>query len=146
MTTNDNIHCVPCTGLQRDHLIPVDELKQRILEQNPLWTLYENKNSINEQGTKMYYSINRKFTTKNFQAAIDCITAIGTLAEELNHHPDLHITNYREVHIELYTHKLSGVTENDIVLAHRIDTKVQIDYSPRWLQQHPEALRFSKKT
>lgn len=137
--------CVPCSGLNHNDLIPIEQLQQRISESIPLWTLNECENpstdSMNtgEMGlTKNYYSINRKFTAKNFQSAMNCLNDIGRLAEEQNHHPDLHLINYRDVHIELYTHKLNGVTENDILLARAIDTKVSIEYSPKWLKSHPE--------
>ena len=138
--------CVPCSGLNRDDLIPVEQLQQRLTELIPLWTLYEtgnrNTGTMNNNGdtglTKNYYSINRKFTAKNFQSAMNCLNEIGRLAEEQNHHPDLHLVNYRDIHIELCTHKLNGVTENDVILAHAIDTKVSIEYSPKWLKNHPE--------
>ena len=139
--------CVPCSGLNQNDLIPIEQLQRRVLEIIPIWTIHES-NSSSSNGASInttdadlsihYYSINRKFTAKNFQSAMDCLNEIGRIAEEQNHHPNLHITNYRDVHIELYTHKLNGVTENDIVLAHAIDTKVSIGYSPKWLNDHPE--------
>ena len=137
---------MPCSGLNQKDLIPIEQLRRRVTELIPLWTTRESgerngevtiKNSESVD-MKYYYSINRRFTAKNFQAALDCLNEVGRIAEEQNHHPDLHITNYRDVHIELYTHKLYGVTENDIVLAHAIDTKVSIEYSPKWLKNHPE--------
>jgi 4a-hydroxytetrahydrobiopterin dehydratase len=139
-------NCVPCSGLNPNDLIPIEQLQRRITELLPLWTIHESgeRNSddmINNADANFlinYYSINRKFTAKNFQSAMTCLNEIGRIAEEQNHHPDLHITNYRDVHIELYTHKLNGVTENDIILAHAIDTKVSIEYSPKWLKNHPE--------
>lgn len=138
--------CVPCSGLNQNDLIQIDQLQQRIKELMPLWTLHDNRHrsgadsitNVDDAARKDYYSINRKFTAKNFQSAMDCLNEIGRLAEEQNHHPDLHITNYRDVHIELYTHKLNGVTENDLILAHAIDTKISIKYSPKWLKSHPE--------
>jgi 4a-hydroxytetrahydrobiopterin dehydratase len=127
--------CVPCSGLNSNDLIPIDRLQRRLTEIIPQWNLHESRNT---SGGLDYYSINRKFTAKNFQSAMDCLNEIGRIAEEQNHHPDLHITNYRDVHIELYTHKLNGVTENDIILAHAIDKRVSIEYSPKWLKSHPE--------
>jgi 4a-hydroxytetrahydrobiopterin dehydratase len=43
------------------------------------------------------------------------------LAEAEGHHPDLHLTNYRDVTIELWTHAAGGLTENDFILAAKID-------------------------
>jgi pterin-4a-carbinolamine dehydratase len=151
-----SVNCIPCSGLDDNDLIPIDIVKGRILQTIPIWTLFEsndkNKSIINVPAVSEidnntianYYSIYRKFTTKNFQSAMDCINAIGILAEEQNHHPNLHITNYRDVMIEIYSHKLNGITENDIQLAHLIDTNVAIEYSPKWLKSHPEATCTSK--
>ena len=143
--------CIPCAGLDRNDLIPFYQVQQRIQEVTPLWSVNDFRNGsggiVNSpETTKGYYSLYRKFTTKNFQAAMDCINAVGIIAEEQQHHPDLHVTNYRDVCIEIYTHKLKGITENDIVLAHSIDTRVPIEYSPKWLQNHPQAARTSKAT
>jgi 4a-hydroxytetrahydrobiopterin dehydratase len=95
-----------------------------------------NYNKLNELNASV---LSRSFTTKDFQAALDCINRIGAVAEEMGHHPDIHLTNYRNVEIVLHTHKLKGVTENDIALATALDEKVKIDYSPKWLREHSEA-------
>jgi pterin-4a-carbinolamine dehydratase len=147
-------NCVPCHSLNNNNLIPIENVKGLVLQTIPLWNLSERNhdtnvckllfNEIKNTHNSNYYSIYRKFTTKNFQSALDCINDIGRLAEEQNHHPNLSITNYREVTIEIYTHKLNGITENDIQLAHRIDMNVSIEYSPKWLKLHPEASGTSK--
>lgn len=64
---------------------------------------------------------------------------MGAIAERESHHPDFHLTNYRNVDVQLYTHKLGGVTENDVQLAEILDKEVTIVYSPKWLEAHPEA-------
>ena len=84
-----------------------------------------------------------EFTAKNFQAAMDAIQAMGIIAERENHHPDFHLTNYRDVRIEIFTHKLQGITENDVALAEMFSKEVKISYSPKWLKEHPEALPTS---
>ena len=61
--------------------------------------------------------IKREFTAKNFQTALDFLNGAGAVAEARNHHPDLHLTGYRNVSVVVYTHSLSGLTENDILLA-----------------------------
>ena len=43
------------------------------------------------------------------------------LAEAEGHHPDLHLSGYRNVVLELYTHAVGGLTENDFILAAKID-------------------------
>jgi hypothetical protein len=74
-----------------------------------------------------------------FQAALDSINAMEAIAERESHHPDFYLTNYRDCEIILYTHKLQGITENDLVLAEMLDKEVQVTYSPKWLKQHPVA-------
>ena len=64
---------------------------------------------------------------------------MGAIAERESHHPDFHLTNYRDVEITLWTHKLGGITENDLKLAEMLDNEVKIEYSPKWLKAHPEA-------
>ena len=46
---------------------------------------------------------------------------VGEVAESEDHHPDLHLTGYRNVAIELSTHAVGGLTENDFILAAKID-------------------------
>ena len=41
--------------------------------------------------------ISRTFVARNFQAALDWVVAAGAIAEKQGHHPDLHITQYRQV-------------------------------------------------
>lgn len=121
--------CVPCSGLDESALLSLDQVKTE-LGSMPLWIL-----QINDD----IPCITRSYVAKNFQAALDSINAIGVIAEREGHHPDLHITKYREVEIVLWTHKLGGVTKNDIDLARVFDDEVGIVYSPKWLKEHPEA-------
>lgn len=65
--------------------------------------------------------IRKEWTAKNFMAAIDFFNRIATLAEEDGHHPDLHLEGYRRVAIELWTHAIGGLSENDFILAAKID-------------------------
>ena len=58
---------------------------------------------------------------KNFAAAVEFITDITDIAEAENHHPDLHLTGYRNLAIELWTHAIGGLSENDFILAAKID-------------------------
>lgn len=58
--------------------------------------------------------------TKNFKQALKLANKIGELAEEEGHHPDL-LVRWGELKIELWTHKVNGLTEADFVLAAKID-------------------------
>jgi 4a-hydroxytetrahydrobiopterin dehydratase len=70
-----------------------------------------------EDGTK----IRKKWTAKDFIAAIDFFNRVADLAEDEGHHPDLHLKGYRNVSIELSTHAIGGLSANDFILAAKID-------------------------
>ena len=54
-------------------------------------------------------------------AGIDFFNKVAALAEEEGHHPDLHLEGYRQVKIVLWTHAVGGLTENDFILAAKIN-------------------------
>lgn len=121
--------CIPCSGMDESFLLPAAVIEERL--QDSLWT-YENNR------------LTRSFTARNFQCALDCVNAMGAIAERESHHPDFHLTNYREIQIDVWTHKLGGVTENDLVLVDLLDSEVSIDYSPKWLKANPQAQSTAK--
>ena len=82
-----------------------------LLTQVPTWQLDE-----------VALSIERKWSFKNFVEAIDFINRVGILAEEEQHHPDLHLTSYRKVKVVLTTHAIGGLSENDFIVAAKIDS------------------------
>ncbi len=65
--------------------------------------------------------ITRKWKLKNFVEAMKLANRIGELAEQEQHHPDLHITGYRQLRVDLTTHAIGGLSENDFILAAKID-------------------------
>lgn len=58
---------------------------------------------------------------KDFAAAVDLIDRVAKLADEADHHPDVHLTGYRNLRLELSTHSAGGLTEKDFLLAARIE-------------------------
>jgi 4a-hydroxytetrahydrobiopterin dehydratase len=100
-------HCSPCEGATppltyeeaRDHL---QELKG--------WEL-----------TDGGAGIRREWELTNFAAAMAFLVRVAEIAEREQHHPDLHLTDYRHVAIELSTHAIGGLSENDFIIAARID-------------------------
>ena len=58
---------------------------------------------------------------KNFKAGIDFLRRVADLAEDEGHHPEIHLTGFRHVWIEIWTHAVGGLTENDFILAAKID-------------------------
>jgi 4a-hydroxytetrahydrobiopterin dehydratase len=65
--------------------------------------------------------IRKDWTVKHFMAAMDFFQRVAFVAEEDGHHPDLHVEQYRKVSIELWTHAIGGLSENDFILAAKID-------------------------
>jgi 4a-hydroxytetrahydrobiopterin dehydratase len=67
------------------------------------------------------HRLTKRCVVKTFMDGIDFFQRIAQVAEAEGHHPDLHLEDYRFVQIELYTHVLGGLSENDFVLAAKID-------------------------
>lgn len=65
--------------------------------------------------------IRKDWVVKNFMAGIDFFNRVAQVAEAEGHHPDLHLESYRNVAIEIYTHAIGGLSENDFILAAKID-------------------------
>ncbi|MEQ1825183.1 MAG: 4a-hydroxytetrahydrobiopterin dehydratase [Pirellula sp.] len=68
--------------------------------------------------------IYRSLTFKNFVQTVECLNSIAELAEAEAHHPDLHLTGYRNLKIGLSTHAIGGLSENDFILASKIDALI----------------------
>ena len=65
--------------------------------------------------------IQRHWVVKDFMAAIDFFDRVAHLAEKEGHHPDLHLNGYRHVTIELSTHAIGGLSDNDFIMAAKIN-------------------------
>ena len=65
----------------------------------------------------------RKFKFMNFAGAIKFINSVAEIAESEGHHPDFSV-HYSKVEIEIWTHAINGLSENDFILASKIDESV----------------------
>ena len=65
--------------------------------------------------------IRRSVKVEGFSAAADLVQAVADAANAADHHPDVHITGYRNVAFELTTHVAGAITRRDIELATEID-------------------------
>jgi 4a-hydroxytetrahydrobiopterin dehydratase len=65
--------------------------------------------------------IRKDWTVKHFRAGIEFFRRVAEVAEAEGHHPDLHLEGFRHVWIELWTHAIMGLSENDFILAAKID-------------------------
>lgn len=98
--------CVPCKGgipaLKREEIEPY-------LQQLDHWTLSDNASHIR-----------REFTFADFNTALAFVNHVGHLAEAMGHHPEI-LFGWGHATVEIWTHKIGGLHENDFVLAARID-------------------------
>jgi 4a-hydroxytetrahydrobiopterin dehydratase len=100
-------HCKPCAdGVPRLNAHQVKSLLPAV----PQW-----------HATTAGKAIRREWTVKDFATAVDFFQRVCNVANAQDHHPDLHLTGYRDVAIELSTHDLGGLSENDFILAAKID-------------------------
>ena len=66
------------------------------------------------------HHLTRDFTFKNFRQALDFTNRVGELAEEQGHHPDICL-GWGRVALEIWTHKIDGLTESDFIFAAKVD-------------------------
>ena len=96
--------CVPCEAGAK----PLEEAKvNELLNQIPNWTLKDGH-------------LYKKFKFKNFIEAMKFVNKIAEIAEQEGHHPDFCV-HYNKVEVELCTHAVNGLSENDFILAAKID-------------------------
>lgn len=99
--------CVPCEGgVPKLTKSRIDEL----LTQVRGWRL-------TPEGTR----IRKDWLARDFKSGIEFFNRVSELAESENHHPDVHLEGYRKVWIEIWTHAIGGLSENDFILAAKID-------------------------
>lgn len=101
-----NKKCLPCIGTQAP--LKGKELKALSEELGKSWEVIEE------------HHLGKTFIFKNFKEALAFVNAIGKIAEEEHHHPDIFLA-WGKVKIELWTHAIKGLSENDFVLAAKID-------------------------
>jgi 4a-hydroxytetrahydrobiopterin dehydratase len=64
--------------------------------------------------------IRKFYEMKDFRAALAWINRVGMLAEQEDHHPDLHLTGWNQVELVLWTHSIDGLSLNDVKMAGKI--------------------------
>lgn len=100
-------HCVPCEG----GVTPLSgpELDQYLSEVKG-WR-------VNAERT----AISKEVLFTDFVSGVVFITDVAHIAEEEGHHPDLNLHDYNKVTVTLSTHAINGLSENDFILAAKID-------------------------
>lgn len=66
------------------------------------------------------HHLEKELRFPNFRDALAFANRVGALAEEQNHHPDLHVA-WGKVKVTIWTHKIDGLTESDFVFAAKVD-------------------------
>lgn len=104
----DLVHkkCVPCEGGTPPlSLRQVDELLKSV----PGWAALGNQ------------QLDQDFKFKSFVAAMGFVNQVALIAQKENHHPDIFLHNWNQVKITLSTHAIGGLSENDFILAAKIN-------------------------
>ena len=98
--------CVPCEG----GVAPLMHTEaEALIKETPQWNL-----------SKDWKSIARDFTFKDFKEAMVFVNHVADVAETEQHHPDISVS-WNKVTIELWTHAIGGLSENDFIVAAKIE-------------------------
>lgn len=65
--------------------------------------------------------IEKEYKFKNFKQALEFVNKVGDIAELEGHHPDIFLHGWNKVKLTLSTHAIGGLSENDFILATKID-------------------------
>ncbi len=102
-------NCTPCRG----GVPPLaGEALASLHQQTPEWTVVD------------HHHIVRAFKFPNFRKALALVNQVGELAEREGHHPDIFLA-WGKVEVKTWTHAINGLTENDFILAAKIDQLYQ---------------------
>jgi len=97
--------CVPCRG----GVPPLDARQSaELLKQLDGWTI--------EKG----FYLTKEFKFPDFAKALAFVNRVGAMAEKQGHHPDIHLA-WGMVRVEIWTHKINGLTESDFIFAAKTD-------------------------
>jgi 4a-hydroxytetrahydrobiopterin dehydratase len=97
--------CQPCRGVVP--ALTADQIEPFLLQVED-WQCENNEKIV------------KSYKFDNFKQAMDLATKIAAIAQKENHHPDL-IVRWGELRVEIWTHTSHGLTENDFILASKID-------------------------
>ncbi len=98
--------CVPCQA--GGESLPPDVIESYQHQLDSAWKVIDN------------HHLHREYAFKNFRDALEFVNQVAALAETQAHHPDIHLS-WGSVKLDLWTHKVDGLHENDFILAAKID-------------------------
>ena len=109
-----NKKCVPCEG----GILPFDISEiHKYQKKVDGWNVKENEKKI--------YFLEKKFTFKNFINSQNFINVVGKISEDEGHHPDIFF-GWGYAKISITTHAIEGLSENDFILAAKIDKIINV--------------------
>ena len=113
-----NRQCVPCLGgippLKGTQL---DQLRDQL---DHGWEIVDE------------HHLTRSFKFRDFTGALAYVNRIGEMADQRGHHPDIYLA-WGKVRVEVWTHKIDGLTESDFIFAARADQLVPRNRFPNAL-------------
>ena len=101
--------CVPCEGGVKAFDISEIHKYQKKVDG---WNIIKNDKDI--------FLLEKEFKFKNFKESQDFINLVGNISEEEGHHPDIFF-GWGYAKINIMTHAIEGLCENDFILAAKID-------------------------
>lgn len=109
--------CVPCRG----GVPPLDDaqIAPLLAQLGEGWRVVE-RDDVKHGSVKV---LTRTYTFKNFADAMAAAVRIGEMAETQQHHPDLHVS-WGRLGVDVWTHKIGGLTESDFIFAAKCDALV----------------------
>ena len=101
--------CVPCEG----GIIPFDISEiHKYQKRVDGWSIIKNSKNI--------YFLEKNFKFENFKKSLNFVNEVGKISELEGHHPDINF-GWGYVNINITTHAIEGLSENDFILASKID-------------------------
>ncbi|MDP3988706.1 MAG: 4a-hydroxytetrahydrobiopterin dehydratase [bacterium] len=99
--------CVPCEGGTQP--LTAGEVRALLPHISSAWSVEDDNVLV------------REYAFKDFKEALMFVNKVGAIAEKEDHHPDILLYGYNRVRIRLSTHAIGGLSENDFILATKID-------------------------
>ncbi|MDC2969852.1 4a-hydroxytetrahydrobiopterin dehydratase [Candidatus Pelagibacter sp.] len=106
--------CVPCEGGVKAFDISEIHKYQKKVDG---WDIIKDNKNI--------YTLQKKFTFKNFIQSQLFVNEVGKISEEEGHHPDISF-GWGYAIVNITTHAIEGLSENDFILAAKIDKKINV--------------------
>jgi len=108
--TKSDLTTKTCTACEGHENAMTHEEAEKMLTHVTEWELTTNANAISKE-----------YTFDTFTTALNAINTVGEIAEQEGHHPDITLYDYNNLRITLSTHAIGGLSENDFIVAAKID-------------------------